>query len=190
MIRKAVRIFNSLILNNIKLIIIKLFHFSSFKFHFFNYISPFLNIDIQGKGKITFGKKCNILSHNFIGVRDTGLLNINSGIFINRNCQIIAHEKITIGENTCIGPNTVILDHNHKIGINGFEKKKFETAPIIIGKNVWIGANVVILKGVTIGDNSVIAAGSVITKNVPSNVTVIQKKVSTIVDVNKNENNV
>ena len=51
---------------------------------------------------------------------------------------------------------------------------------IEIKKNVWIGANVIILKGVTIGDNSVIASGSIVTKNVPSNTVLIQKRQNTI----------
>ena len=51
-------------------------------------------------------------------------------------------------------------------------RPKLKTAPVIIGNNVWIGMNATILKGVTIGDNSVVAAGSVVTKSVPANVVV------------------
>lgn len=176
MFSKIIRAFNCLILNNIKFLIIKLFHFMHFKYNVISFISPFLNIDIQGNGKIIFGRKCNILSSNTIGVREDGIIEFDDGVFINKNCQIIAHKKIHIGRDVCIGQNTVIMDHDHLFGINGVEKKKFNSKEVNIGNNVWIGANVVILKGVIIGDNSVISAGSVVTKNVPQNTILIQKR--------------
>lgn len=61
----------------------------------------------------------------------------------------------------------VIVDHNHKIGSNGL-KEGFTFKEITIGKNVWIGANSTVLQGVSIGDGAVIAAGAVVTKDVPS----------------------
>lgn len=176
MTNKILRGFNCLVINNIKFLVIKLFHVKSFKYKVINYISPLCSIDIQKKGKIFLGRKCNILKQNVLGVRGNGILNIDSGVFINNNCHIIAHSEIRIEKNTCIGPNCIIMDHDHVIGENGVEKKKFISEKITIGKNVWIGANSIILKGVKIGDNSVIAAGSVVTKNIPSNSVFIQKR--------------
>jgi len=186
MIKKIIRAFNCIIINNIKFIIIKFFHFNHFKFDFINYISHGVQIDIQNNGTIIFGKKCNILNNNFIGVREKGIIIINNGVFLNRNCQVIAHEKICIGKNVCIGPNTVIMDHDHLFSRNGVEKKQFKSKPIIIEDNVWIGANVVILKGVTIGSNSVVSAGAVVTKNVPPNSILIQKKNNYIKEMENN----
>lgn len=176
MIKKAIRLFNCLILNNIKFFLIKIFHINSFKYNFINLISPFCSIDIQDNGKIIFGKKCNILSDSVIGVRENGIINISDGVYINKNCHIVAHKGILIGSNCCIGPNCVIMDHDHKFGKNGVEKKIFKSKNINIGNNVWIGANCIILKGVTIGDNSVIGAGSVVTKNVESNIIFVQHR--------------
>ena len=183
MIKKMVRIFNCLIINNMKFVIIKLFHFRNFNYKIVNLISPFAIIDIQKNGKIYFGKKCNILGNNVIGVRENGVLIISNGVFVNRNCQIIAHKSIKIGDNVCIGPNTVIMDHDHLFGKKGVEKKKFNSREIIIGDNVWIGANVVILKGVTIGNNAVIAAGSIVTKDVLSNTILIQRRENVLKNV-------
>ncbi|MBZ4299525.1 hypothetical protein LAJ56_16345 [Streptococcus pneumoniae] len=56
--------------------------------------------------------------------------------------------------------------------------KKFKTAPVMIGENVWIGANSIVLKGVSIGENSVVAAGSVVTKDIPADTIFIQKRLS------------
>ena len=75
-------------------------------------------------------------------------------------------ERISIGNRCTFGNNVVIVDHDHSI--HG-EKTEFVTDPVVIEDGAWIGANVVILKGVTIGKEAVIAAGSVVTKAVPDN---------------------
>ncbi len=100
-----------------------------------------------------------------------GCLSLGKGVFINRNCVIGAFQKVEIGDGVTVGPNVCIYDHNH--GENG---TGFESSPIIIKNGAWIGANVCILSGCTIGENSIVAAGSVVTKDVPDNKVLIQKK--------------
>lgn len=97
-----------------------------------------------------------------------GRLVIGAHSYINRNVNVVCHELIEIGEHTTIGPNVCIYDHDHDFRSEERETK-YITAPVIIGKNVWIGANTIILKGVCIGDNAVIAAGAIVRKNVPDN---------------------
>lgn len=176
MLKKMKRLINSFLFNNMKMIIIKIFHFNSFKFSFINYISPLNSIDIQGKGSIVLGEKLNIPSKSYFGVRENGILKIGNGSFINNNCHIISHKKIVIGNNVCIGPNTVIVDHDHIFDKSGVNKKKFKSAEISIGDNVWIGANSVILKGTKIGNNCVVGAGSVINGKYDDNSIIIQKR--------------
>jgi len=96
-----------------------------------------------------------------------GDLHISSDTYINPNSLIFCRTKITIGSGCAISWNCEIVDDDmHEIiSLKGFNK----AAPIIIGNRVWIGSNCKILKGVTIGDNSIIAAGSIVTKNVPPN---------------------
>ena len=95
--------------------------------------------------------------------------------------MIVAHELISIGERTTVGPNVLIYDHDHAFGAKKMDSEtKFITAPIEIGRNVWIGAGTIILKGVKIGDNAVIAAGSIVTKNVEKNTTLIQPRLQKI----------
>ena len=84
--------------------------------------------------------------------------------------MIVAHEEIVFGNGVTVGPGSFFYDHDHD------GKGGFDTAPIKIGNNVWIGAGCIILKGVCIGDNVVIGAGCIITKDVDSNTTVIQKR--------------
>lgn len=87
-------------------------------------------------------------------------------MFINHNCSITCAEKITIGNCCNIANNVVIVDHDHKLGTQGVVDG-LESASVHIGMNVWIGANSTILKGVSIGDGAVIAAGAVVNQNVP-----------------------
>lgn len=103
-----------------------------------------------------------------------GSIQLEDYVFINRNGIIVAMSDIRIGSHTSIGPNVVIYDHDHNY--KGNDDEKYLSEPIIIGKNVWIGANCTILKGVKIGDNAVIAAGTLVCSDVPENTLVYQKR--------------
>jgi len=86
------------------------------------------------------------------------------------NCYIQGINKVYIGDHTLFAPGIKIISANHDK--NDLKKHDKTTAPIIIGKNCWIGANVVILPGVTLGDNVIVAAGAVVSKSFPSDVTI------------------
>lgn len=91
---------------------------------------------------------------------------IGNNIYMNVGCHILGNIKI--GENVQIGPQTVIWGRDHGILKSELIRNQPHVKkPIIIGNDVWIGANVTILKGVKIGDGAVIGAGSVVTKNIP-----------------------
>lgn len=103
-----------------------------------------------------------------IWVYPNGKLTLGHG-YINAGTQIRCMESITIGDGCAIGRNVMIMDFDaHEITYEDGSKNQI-TAPISIGKHVWIGAGATILKGVTIGDNVVVGAGSVVTKNAPAN---------------------
>lgn len=95
--------------------------------------------------------------------------NITAGknVFINACCHFQDQGGITLGDNCLVGHNVVFATLNH--GFAPEERQSMLPAPIVVGRNVWIGSNSTILQGVTIGDNSIIAAGSVVTKDVPAN---------------------
>lgn len=94
-------------------------------------------------------------------------ITLGKNVFINACCHFQDHGGITLGDNCQIGHNVVFATLNHYLD----PQKRALTfpAPIRLGKNVWIGSNATILQGVTIGDNSVVAAGAVVTKDVPAN---------------------
>ena len=82
-------------------------------------------------------------------------------------CELIARTQIEIGANCRMGPHTLVYDSDfHELAPDRRDEPG-KSAPILIGDNVWIGSRVMILKGVSIGKDAVIAAGSVVTKDVP-----------------------
>ena len=108
----------------------------------------------------------------------TGELNIGKNCFINNNVMIVSKSKICIGNGVIIGPNVVIVDHDHDYRSEN-RQSSFKTASITIGDNVWIGANVVITKGTNIGKNCVVAAGTVLKGAYGENLLIYQEKQTT-----------
>lgn len=94
-------------------------------------------------------------------------ITLGQHVFINSGCRFQDQGGITIDDGALIGHNVVLATLNH--GLKPEERHDLFPASIHIGKNAWLGANVTVLGGVTIGDNAVIAAGAVVTRNVPAN---------------------
>ena len=105
----------------------------------------------------TFGCDCG--KNIFIGDDFTG----------NFNLTILDIREVYIGNHVMIGPNTLITTVGHPLSPKARRGYMAEAAPVRIGNDVWIGGNVTILPGVTIGNNVVVAAGAVVTKDVPDN---------------------
>lgn len=98
-------------------------------------------------------------------------INIGRNVFINQNCTFYDLGGLDIGDNVMIGPNVNIITSEHPIEPSMRHSVTIGKR-IVIGRNVWIATGATIIGGVTIGENSVIAAGSVVTKDVPPNVVV------------------
>lgn len=135
-------------------------------------IANYKTLDVDKKATVVARESSNVEIKGSLSVRDNtrveafggGKIVLEKGVFINRNCTVVAKESIRVGEGTTIGPNTLIYDHDH--AMRG-EETPFVSAPVVIEKNVWIGGGAIILKGVTIGEGAVVAAGAIITKDVP-----------------------
>jgi acetyltransferase-like isoleucine patch superfamily enzyme len=126
---------------------------------------------------ITVGNECQFrskMTSNLIGIRNRCIVSTsqqNAAIEIGENCGlsgtvIRAARSISIGNNVRCGANTTIYDNDGHLD----DKRSNFPKPIVIKDNVWLGYNVVVMKGVTIGENSVIGANSLVTKDIPANV--------------------
>lgn len=99
--------------------------------------------------------------------QEGGTLEIGESTFINYGCSIAASELIRIGPKCNIGTHVIIMDNDfHRIEPERRNERP-DSAPIIIEENVWLGARVTVLNGVTIGADSVVGAGSVVTRDIP-----------------------
>lgn len=97
-------------------------------------------------------------------------IKLGKDVFINKNATFVDLGGITIEDHVLIGPSARLITVNHLLAPE--KRRGLSVAPILIKKNAWIGANVTILPGITVGENSVIAADSTVTKDVPDNVIV------------------
>ena len=111
-------------------------------------------------------------------------ISVGDNFYMNHNCVILDPGKVEFGDNVFIGPNCGFYTAGHPIDINLRNQGLEYAKPIKVGNNVWFGGNVVVLPGVTIGDNVTIGAGSVVTKDIPSN-TIAYGNPCKVVKINK-----
>lgn len=100
-------------------------------------------------------------------------IEIGENFYSNHNLIILDANKVKFGDNVFIAPNCAFYTAGHPLDVEKRNKGLEYAKPIEVGNNVWIGGNVVVLPGVKIGDNTVIGAGSVVTKDIPANVVAV-----------------
>ena len=114
-------------------------------------------------------------------------IEIGENFFMNMDCVILDGAKVKFGDNVFVAPHCGYYTAGHPLDverrINGLEY----ALPITVGNNVWIGAHVCVLPGVSIGDNTVIGAGSVVTKNIPANVLAYGNPCKVIREITEND---
>ena len=123
---------------------------------------------INNKADLIVGS--NVICRNFeIFHVSSGKLILHDGVFVNNSCSFNCMERIEVGNGTMMGEGVRFYDHDHVYTAEKIEKWQWTTAPIRVGRDCWIGSNVTILKGVTIGDNTIIGAGCLIRNDIPAN---------------------
>lgn len=120
------------------------------------------HLSFLDNAQVNIGTNCVFRSGCKFEISENAVIKIGNNLKVNLNTTIYCTKEISIGNDCVISENVVIRDSD----IHHIEGKE-NTKPIIIGNHVWIGTNAIILKGVKIGDGSIIGAGSVVTKDVP-----------------------
>jgi acetyltransferase-like isoleucine patch superfamily enzyme len=124
---------------------------------------------VDNAGRLTLGDRVRLVSTVAtleLATLPGGHLEIGDNVFINYGSSIVASDHVKIGDDCLIGTHVMVMDCDfHRV-----ENKAWDTGgePIVIGDRVWLGNRCIVLKGVTIGDDAVVAAGSVVTKDVPA----------------------
>ncbi|APR30241.1 MULTISPECIES: galactoside O-acetyltransferase [Citrobacter] len=114
-------------------------------------------------------------------------IHIGKNFYANFNFTIVDDYTVTIGDNVLIAPNVTITVTGHPVHHELRKSGEMFSFPVTLGNNVWIGSNVVINPGITIGDNSVIGAGSVVTKNIPPDVVAVGVPCRVIRNINERD---
>ncbi|WP_368895319.1 acyltransferase [Priestia megaterium] len=146
--------------NVIRMLFLKISHFKAIKLSVVQNIHPSTEIAV-GQGKLELSN--SIFTRRNVSFRvESGTLKIGTSFF-NQGCSVTAMENISIGDGCLFGPNVVIVDHDHNYSYgNKFRGQYYLTDDVIIGENVWVGANCTILRGTYLPDNCVVAANTVV----------------------------
>ena len=137
--------------------------------------SPNVVVEINHGGKLRLGKRVRVHSGCKLKVRNGAAMTIGDDVWVNYNCMFFCRKSIHIGRGTEFGPGVLIYDHDHDYKA-GLKEGKFIESDVEIGKNCWIGANTIILRGTVIGDNCVVAAGSVVKGSIRDGTVFVQKR--------------
>lgn len=130
---------------------------------------PFVN----NRGRLLIGDRVRFASEVStleLNVGPDGTLEIGDRVLINHGCSIGATKLVRIGQHCNIGSQVILIDNAFHELDPARRNEQPEPAPVILEDNVWLAARVIVLPGVTIGKNSVVGAGSVVTRNLPANV--------------------
>lgn len=111
-------------------------------------------------------------------------VHFGNNVYANFNLTLVDDTHIYVGDNTMFGPNVVVATAGHPILPELREQGYQYNASVRIGRNCWLGAGVIVVPGVTIGDNVVIGAGSVVTKDIPSNVVAVGNPCKVLREIN------
>jgi len=111
---------------------------------------------------------------------------LGENFYANHNLVILDCATVAFGDNVFIGPNCSFYTAGHPVGVKERNEGLEYARPITVGNNVWLGGNVVVLPGVSIGNNSIIGAGSVVTKDIPDNVIAVGNPCKVIRKIEEN----
>ena len=168
--KKRISLYVRSVLTFLRIVITKIFNIKGFHSAFIQDFSITTKISVTERGKILLKKHIHT-KRNVILCAEGGTLEIGEGCFFNNGCMAVAK----------FGPNVLIYDHDHDISsAESIHDSGYKTSPVVIGDDVWIGANTVILRGTVIGRDCVVGAGSVLKGVYPAGSVIVQKRTDNI----------
>lgn len=161
----------------LKYALLKLEHGRNFSASGLAIMSPLTELTQEKGAKLKIGRTLKMHNGAKLRVRSGGSLEIGDRFGMSNGCVVTAYDHVVIGDDVMLGPNVLIYDQDHDYSVpGGVAARKYKTAPVHIGNNVWIGANCIILRGTILGDNCVVGAGALIKGEYPSNSVIVQKR--------------
>jgi acetyltransferase-like isoleucine patch superfamily enzyme len=124
------------------------------------------NIELHGSRNIRFGRGALIYPGVYLETQGNGVITLGDDVVLSRGVHIVAFDRVSLGDRCMVGEYASLRDANHKLDEVSVRHAGHVSAPIEIGCNVWIGRGATVLKGIHIGDNSVVGANAVVTKAV------------------------
>ncbi|MBR4748788.1 MAG: acyltransferase [Abditibacteriota bacterium] len=134
------------------------------------------DLELDPGSLVEIGRNVRIRERASLKARRGARLTLEKDVYVGPGSILAARCGITVGEGTLISPYVQIYDHDHKYTEEGVSEREYACAPVTIGKRCWIGANTVILKGATLGDNCIVAAGSIVKGSWPPGSRIVQKR--------------
>ncbi|MFN0085245.1 MAG: acyltransferase [Blastocatellia bacterium] len=125
--------------------------------------------EIHGTGRIRLGRDLYLYRELYFETQEEGRISIGDGVVISRGVHIVSYAEITINEGVMIGEYTSIRDANHRLAEGASVRHTGHiAAPIVIGRNAWLGRGVTVLPGIRIGEGAVVGANAVVTRDIPA----------------------
>lgn len=124
-------------------------------------------VTLEGTRQIKLGRNARIYPGVYLETQGNGRIDIGDNVVLSSGVHIVAFDRVSIGDGAMLGEYTSVRDANHRLSAVSMRDSGFDSAPIRIDSNVWIGRGVTVLKGVHIGSHSVVGANAVVTQSVP-----------------------
>lgn len=125
-------------------------------------------VRVDGTGQVQFGRNARIYPGVVLETQGQGRIVLGDNVVLSAGVHIVAFERIELGPDCMVGEYSSLRDADHRRSARAMRTSGHDSAPVRLGRNVWIGRGVCVLKGVSVGDNVIVGANAVVTQSIPS----------------------